>query len=155
CSQSPCRWRSRSSSRASPGTGRHAALPLSHLRSQHDCSPMNAGPPRATGKCPASPHTRRSVRHGDRMRIRIAYSGDAIRDLPARPEVSVMRTRPQPADKTTTINGLVVSGLTELALGAVTGWAMSLAVARPEDLSKIGIRSAARLRQWHLDLIML
>jgi hypothetical protein len=32
---------------------------------------------------------------------------------------------------------------------------MALAVSRPEDLSKIGIRSGARLRQWHLDLIML
>ena len=53
------------------------------------------------------------------------------------------------------IDGLVVSGLTELALGALTGWPMALAVSRPDDLSKIGIRSGARLRQWHLDLIML
>lgn len=53
------------------------------------------------------------------------------------------------------IDGLVVSGLTELALGALTGWPMSLAVTRPDDLAKIGIRSGARLRQWHLDLIML
>ncbi|MFL5844447.1 MAG: hypothetical protein ACJ762_07110 [Solirubrobacteraceae bacterium] len=48
-----------------------------------------------------------------------------------------------------------MSGLTELALGALTGWPMSVAVSRPEDLSKLGIRSGARLRQWHLDLIML
>jgi len=53
------------------------------------------------------------------------------------------------------IDGLVVSGLTELALGALTGWPMAVAVSRPEDLSKLGIRSRARLRQWHLDLIML
>jgi hypothetical protein len=53
------------------------------------------------------------------------------------------------------IDGLVVSGLTELALGALTGWPMALAVSRPDDLPKIGIRSGARLRQWHLDLIML
>ena len=53
------------------------------------------------------------------------------------------------------IDGLVVSGLTELALGALTGYPMALAVSRPEDLSKVGIRSGARLRQWHLDLIML
>ena len=53
------------------------------------------------------------------------------------------------------MDGLVVSGLTELALGALTGWPMALAVSRPEDLPKIGIRSGARLRQWHLDLIML
>jgi hypothetical protein len=53
------------------------------------------------------------------------------------------------------VNGLVVSGLTELALGALTGWPMALSVSSPEDLSRIGIRSGARLRQWHLDLIML
>jgi hypothetical protein len=53
------------------------------------------------------------------------------------------------------VNGLVVSGLTELALGALTGWPMALSVSSPEDLAKIGIRSGARLRQWHLDLIML
>jgi len=69
--------------------------------------------------------------------------------------MNVIRTRPQRTDKATPINGLVVSGLTELALGALTGWAMSLAVTEPEDLSRIGVRSAARLRQWHLDLIML
>ena len=53
------------------------------------------------------------------------------------------------------VDGLVVSGLTELALGALTGWPMAIAVSRPEDLPKIGIRSRARLRQWHLDLIKL
>jgi len=53
------------------------------------------------------------------------------------------------------IDGLVVSGLTELALGALTGWPMALSVARPQDLTKVGIQSSARLRQWHLDLIML
>ncbi len=53
------------------------------------------------------------------------------------------------------VNGLVVSGLTELALGAITGWPMALSVSRPEELARVGIRSGARLRQWHLDLIML
>lgn len=53
------------------------------------------------------------------------------------------------------VDGLVVSGLTELAMGALTGWPMALAVSRPDDLHRIGIRSGARLRQWHLDLIML
>jgi hypothetical protein len=53
------------------------------------------------------------------------------------------------------MDGLVVSGLTELALGALTGWPMAIAVSRPQDLGKLGIRSGARLRQWHLDLIML
>ena len=53
------------------------------------------------------------------------------------------------------MEGLVVAGHTELALGALTRWPMSRAVSRPEDLARIGIRSGARLRQWHLDLIML
>jgi hypothetical protein len=53
------------------------------------------------------------------------------------------------------MDGLVVSGLTELALGALTGWPMAIAASRPHDLGKLGIRSGARLRQWHLDLIML
>lgn len=53
------------------------------------------------------------------------------------------------------IDALVVAGLTELALGALTGWPMAVAVSRPQDLPRIGIRSGARLRQWHLDLIML
>lgn len=53
------------------------------------------------------------------------------------------------------IPGLVVAGLSELALGALTGWPMALAVSRPDDLKRLGIRSPARLRQWHLDLIML
>jgi hypothetical protein len=65
------------------------------------------------------------------------------------------RRRPRRQPSNTTVNGLVVSGLTELALGALTGWPMALSVARPGDLGKIGIRSGARLRQWHLDLIML
>ncbi len=53
------------------------------------------------------------------------------------------------------ISGVVVAGLGELALGALTGWPMALAVSRPDDLRRLGIRSPARLRQWHLDLIML
>jgi hypothetical protein len=39
------------------------------------------------------------------------------------------------------VNGLVVAGLTELALGALTGWPMAVAVSRPDDLGKLGIRS--------------
>ena len=53
------------------------------------------------------------------------------------------------------VDGLVVAGLTELALGALTGWPMAIAASRPQDLGKLGIRSGPRLRQWHLDLIML
>jgi hypothetical protein len=67
----------------------------------------------------------------------------------------VIRSRAHRNNQTAPVDALVVSGLTELALGALTGWPMALAVTRPDELSRIGIRSAARLRQWHLDLIML
>jgi hypothetical protein len=50
---------------------------------------------------------------------------------------------------------LVLSGLAEIALGALTGWPYSLAIADPERARGLGIRSPARLRQWHLDLIAL
>jgi hypothetical protein len=53
------------------------------------------------------------------------------------------------------IDGLVVSGLTELALGALTGWPYALAIADPQRAKALGIRSTARMRQWHLDLIAL
>jgi hypothetical protein len=49
----------------------------------------------------------------------------------------------------------VVSGLTELAVGALTGWPYALAIADPERAKQVGIRSTARMRQWHLDLIAL
>jgi hypothetical protein len=49
----------------------------------------------------------------------------------------------------------VVSGLTELALGALTGWPYALAVSDPDRVRALGIRSTPRLRQWHLDLIAL
>lgn len=48
-----------------------------------------------------------------------------------------------------------MSGLTELALGALTGWPFALAIADPERARRLGIRSTARMRQWHLDLIAL
>jgi hypothetical protein len=51
------------------------------------------------------------------------------------------------------VDGLVVSGLAELALGALTGWPYALAIADEERAKALGIRSRARMRQWHLDLI--
>jgi hypothetical protein len=50
---------------------------------------------------------------------------------------------------------LVLSGLTEIALGALTGWPYSLAITDAERARGLGIRSTARMRQWHLDLIAL
>src|ERR1700710_1468404 len=52
-------------------------------------------------------------------------------------------------------SALVVSGLTELALGALTGWVYTVAVKRPDLLRRVGITSPSRIRQWHLDLGML
>jgi hypothetical protein len=49
----------------------------------------------------------------------------------------------------------MVSGFTELALGALTGWVYSLAITDPERARRLGIRAPDRARQWHLDLIAL
>lgn len=50
---------------------------------------------------------------------------------------------------------LLASGFTELALGAATGWPYALAITDKERARAVGIRSTARMRQWHLDLIAL
>lgn len=50
---------------------------------------------------------------------------------------------------------LLASGFTEVALGALTGWPYALAIADPDRARSVGIRSTARMRQWHLDLIAL
>lgn len=50
---------------------------------------------------------------------------------------------------------LVLSGIVELAVGALTGWPYALAVSEPDRIGALGIRSVPRLRQWHLDLIAL
>lgn len=50
---------------------------------------------------------------------------------------------------------LIVSGLVELAAGALAGWPYALAISDPQRAGRLGIRSASRLRQWHLDLIAL
>lgn len=45
--------------------------------------------------------------------------------------------------------------MAELALGALTGWPYAIAIADEERAMALGIRSRARMRQWHLDLIAL
>jgi hypothetical protein len=50
---------------------------------------------------------------------------------------------------------LVASGLVELAAGALSGWVYTVARKRPGVAARLGIRSAPRVRQWHLDLAML
>jgi hypothetical protein len=65
------------------------------------------------------------------------------------------RSRSTPPLRTAAVDGLVLSGLTELALGALTGWPYAIAIADPARARALGIRSTARMRQWHLDLIAL
>ena len=50
---------------------------------------------------------------------------------------------------------LLCSGVSELAAGALSGWVYTLAHTQPERARKLGIQSAPRVRQWHLDLAML
>jgi hypothetical protein len=52
-------------------------------------------------------------------------------------------------------SALVVSGLAEVAAGALAGWPYTLVRQDPETARRIGIKSGARIRQWHLDLAML
>ncbi len=52
-------------------------------------------------------------------------------------------------------DALIVSGLVEIAAGALAGWPYTLAISDPRRAGRWGIRSASRLRQWHLDLIAL
>jgi hypothetical protein len=45
--------------------------------------------------------------------------------------------------------------MVELAAGALSGWVYTVARTEPELAGRLGIKSAARIRQWHLDLAML
>ncbi|HEY5054020.1 MAG TPA: hypothetical protein VII45_11495 [Solirubrobacterales bacterium] len=46
-------------------------------------------------------------------------------------------------------------GLVELALGGLLGWAMVLREERPEWIRRIGIVAPQRIRQVHLDYVMM
>jgi hypothetical protein len=46
-------------------------------------------------------------------------------------------------------------GLVELALGGLLGWAMVLREEKPELLRRIGVVAPARIRQVHLDYVMM
>jgi hypothetical protein len=50
---------------------------------------------------------------------------------------------------------LVASGMAELAAGALSGWVYTIVRTQPDLAARLGIRSGARIRQWHLDLAML
>ena len=46
-------------------------------------------------------------------------------------------------------------GLAELAVGGLLGWAMVLKDQRPDLIERIGIKVPARIRQVHLDYVMM
>jgi hypothetical protein len=64
----------------------------------------------------------------------------------------VRRRQPAPAAG---VDPLVVSGLAELAAGALSGWLYTLVIVDRERARALGIKSGARVRQAHLDLIAL
>ncbi|GAA1604568.1 MULTISPECIES: hypothetical protein [Kribbella] len=53
------------------------------------------------------------------------------------------------------VNGLVVSGLAQIAAGALTGFPYAATVYKPELLAKAGVQAPGRIRQLHLDLIIM
>jgi hypothetical protein len=55
----------------------------------------------------------------------------------------------------TPVNGLVVSGLAQISLGALAGFPYAIATYQPHRLAALGIRAPHRIRQLHLDLIMM
>src|SRR4051795_1728235 len=53
------------------------------------------------------------------------------------------------------VNWVVQAGAVELALGALSGWIMTLLVERPDVLRRAGVKANARVRQAHLDYIIM
>lgn len=52
-------------------------------------------------------------------------------------------------------SGVVTSGVVELAAGALSGWIYAAVRYDGDGARKLRIKSPARIRQWHLDLIAL
>lgn len=46
-------------------------------------------------------------------------------------------------------------GICELVVAALSGWAMVATLERPEALKRIGLRHLGRIRQAHLDLLLM
>ncbi|MGC4937960.1 hypothetical protein [Kribbella sp. DT2] len=53
------------------------------------------------------------------------------------------------------VSGLTVSGLAQIAAGAATGFAYAAVVYRPGSLDRFGVRAPGRIRQLHLDLVIM
>jgi hypothetical protein len=65
-----------------------------------------------------------------------------------------MSRTPSPAQTRPPVGGLVVSGLIQIALGALTGFPYTVAAYKPELLGMLRVQAPGRVRQLHLDLIM-
>lgn len=50
---------------------------------------------------------------------------------------------------------LVSAGVSQIAIGAVSGWPLALLVSRPGLSAKLGIVEPVRLRQAHLDVLIM
>ncbi|GAC1435127.1 MAG: hypothetical protein NVSMB51_03880 [Solirubrobacteraceae bacterium] len=53
------------------------------------------------------------------------------------------------------VSWVAKAGALELAFGALSGWVIALSVDRPQALAQIGVRAPGRLRQAHLDYIIM
>jgi hydroxylaminobenzene mutase len=53
------------------------------------------------------------------------------------------------------VSWVVQIGLVELALGGLLGWAMAVRETRPEWIRRVGIVAPQRIRQVHLDYVMM
>jgi hydroxylaminobenzene mutase len=53
------------------------------------------------------------------------------------------------------VNWLIRAGLIELALGGLLGWGMVVREEKPQWLKRIGIVAPQRIRQVHLDYVMM
>ncbi len=53
------------------------------------------------------------------------------------------------------VSWVVQAGAVELAFGALSGWVIVLSLERPDALKRAGVRAIPRLRQAHLDYIIM
>jgi hypothetical protein len=83
---------------------------------------------------------------------RFGRIGKAVRFLAANAPGPHLRRNTM---RRTPVDGLVASGLAQVALGALVGIPYAIATYRPELLDRLGVRAPGRVRQLHLDLVMM
>ena len=75
---------------------------------------------------------------------------------PAGPRSAACRSPPSaPTSPSSEMDWVVQIGLIELALGGLLGWAMVIRQEQPEWLTRIGVVAPQRIRQVHLDYVMM